>query len=433
MPLFVNKENNTKAGFILEKPLNFVLVKPTGPDCNLACEYCFYLEKAKLFRHKKHRMSDKILKEMTRKTVSINPGDINFGWQGGEPTLMGLDFFKQAVSYQKEFAKPEQNVGNSIQTNGICIDEEWVEFLKEKFFLVGLSIDGPESIHDTYRKTGNGMGTFHKVEKTALMLLENNVPVNSLTVLNNYSANYPEKIYTYLTSLGFKFLQFIPIVETDIRNKRAASFSATGEQYGEFLCRIFDLWRKDFQQGRPTVSVRFFDSVFHRYVNMEAPDCLLQEECGSYIVIEHNGDVYSCDFFVEPEWKLGNIMKDDPFLMLNSDKQTQFGLMKKNVPVKCQECPWLQYCRGGCTKDRIRDPQDGHVNHFCAGYTMFFEYADSFLKQLADEFLKSQHIQNRPATTIKQSDQKNSGRKIGRNDPCPCGSGKKYKYCCGRN
>jgi len=424
---------SAKAGFILKKFLNFVLVKPSGPDCNLSCEYCFYLEKEKLYGHKKHRMSDKVLKEMIRKTVKNNPSDINFGWQGGEPTLMGIDFFKQAVQYQREYSGPGQNVGNSIQTNGILIDEEWAGFLKNNNFLVGLSVDGPENIHDTYRKTRGGKGTFSKVEKTAELLLRNNVPVNSLTVLNNYSVRFPEQIYHYLTSLGFRFLQFIPVVETDTKNKRAASFSTTGEQYGKFLCRIFDLWKNDFQHGRPTVSVRFFDSVFFRYINQEAPDCFLHEECGTYFVIEHNGDVYSCDFFVEPKWKLGNIINDDPLLMLNSDKQKQFGMIKKQLPVKCKECPWVTYCRGGCTKDRIKDPQDKNLNHFCTGYTMFFEYADSFMKQLADEFLSNQRAQNRPATTVNQSDQEKSRKKIRRNDPCPCGSGKKYKNCCGKN
>jgi len=423
---------SAKIGFTLKKSLNFVLVKPSGPDCNLACQYCFYLEKKNLFGKKKHRMSIRILKEMIRKTVSNNPDDINFGWQGGEPTLLGLDFFRKAVQFQKEYSQPGQNVGNSIQTNGILIDEEWAEFLKKNNFLVGLSLDGPASIHDRYRKTRDKKGTSHRVEQTAKLLLHKQVLVNSLTTVNDYSVRFPEEIYNYLTTLGFKYLQFIPLVETDKDNQGAASFSAKGEQYGEFLCRIFDLWRNSFQQGRPAVSVRFFDAVFHRYIGREARECYLQKECGTYLVVEHNGDVYPCDFFVDPVWKLGNIRETEPLLLLNSDKQKRFAEMKADLPGKCKGCQWLPYCRGGCSKDRLRDPRDKYVNHFCAGYSLFFEYADSFMKQLADNFIRKEHIQNKLEATVEQGTQNIIGKKVGRNDPCPCGSGKKYKKCCGK-
>ncbi|MBN2279812.1 MAG: anaerobic sulfatase maturase [Candidatus Marinimicrobia bacterium] len=421
-----NKVKSAQAGFLFRKPLEFLLVKPAGPDCNLACDYCFYLEKEKLFEKHSHRMSDDILETMIRQAAEQSEGRFNFGWQGGEPTLMGLDFYKKAVELQKKYGSTNQ-FGNSLQTNGILLDEEWADFLVNNKFLVGLSIDGEKHIHDKYRKNKNGEGSWERVRKVAEMLLNKNVMVNSLSVVNDYSVNFPEETYYFLKSLGFQFMQFIPIVESDQEGKQAAGFSTQAEKYGEFLCKIFDLWKAEFIDNQPTTSIRLFDAVFYQYVGMESPECTLRKECGIYTVVEHNGDVYSCDFFVEPEWKLGNILEDNLLEMLNSEKQEKFGKMKMDLPAKCRTCEWLQFCHGGCPKDRLRDPRDQNISHFCAAYQRFFKYADSTFRQMARNFLK----QDAPVFKI-DTEMGETQNQISRNDPCPCGSGKKYKKCCGR-
>jgi uncharacterized protein len=337
-------------------------------------------------------MSLKVLEELIKQTMIQSPPQISFGWQGGEPTLMGLSFFRKAVEYQAKYGEGK-SVGNGLQTNGILIDQEWSNFLAEYNFLVGLSLDGPEHIHDHYRLAKNGKGTWKKVNDRAKMLLDSNVATNALIVVNDYSANFPEEIYNYHKEIGLNYMQFIPCVETDPANKnKAAEFSVSDEKYGEFLNKIFDLWHADIKDGDAAVSVRYFDSVFHKYVGMEAPECTLAKVCGTYLTIEHNGDVYSCDFFVENDWKLGNVMTHKLDEMLNSPRQETFGNLKAELPEECKTCKWLMKCQGGCTKDRIRDPQDNGSNHFCLSYKMFFEHADEKLKVLAEDWKKNNRI-----------------------------------------
>lgn len=404
----------------IRKPLNSVLVKPAGPDCNLACAYCFYLQKSALFENSVHRMPDEVLKEMVKQAMQSGGDQISFGWQGGEPTLMGIEFFDRAVQYQQRFGRPGQVVGNGLQTNGILIDSEWADFLHNRRFLVGLSLDGPRHVHDKYRRTKNDKSCWDSVVRARDIMLERDVEVNALVVVNDYSVHYAEEIYQYHKENGLHFMQFIPCVEPDpIDKNRAAPFSVDGALFGKFLCKIFDLWTGDFRYGQPTTSVRFFDSVFYSYVDMQPPECTLLEECGIYVVVEHNGNVYSCDFFVDPDWLLGNVLQDQLPNLLNSSKQNAFGRIKSTLPEICKSCKWLPYCRGGCPKDRISDPGDKGENHFCQAYKMFFEHADEKLRALARKWKSEQGIN--------QSHQ----AKAGRNDPCPCGSGRKYKNCCG--
>ncbi len=366
-------------------PFSYALIKPSGPDCNMACEYCFYYEKQEYFDKgstpAKSRMSDEVLETMIKKCLSGHVRQFGFGWQGGEPTLMGLDFYKKAMAYQEQYGKGK-DVSNGIQTNGILITEEWADFFLKYNFLVGLSLDGPEHIHDHYRFMAGGQGSHAKVEETARMLLGKDVQVNALTVINDYSAQYPEEIYRYLREVGFDYLQFIPCVETNPENQReAAPYSLSAKAYGEFLCKIFDLWEADFVDGYATTSVRLFDTFSHVYLGMTPPECMAQRTCGNYLVVEHTGDIYSCDFFVEDAWHLGNLMADDPQELLNSRRQRLFGDMKAKLAPKCVKCEWLTFCRGGCIKDRIRDPQDKRFNHFCESYKIFFPYAhERFLK-----------------------------------------------------
>ena len=322
-----------------KKQLDSILIKPAGPDCNMACTYCFYLEKSRLFPGSKtHRMKEEILEETIRQVMEHCDPEVSFGWQGGEPTLMGLSFFEKAVKFQERYGRGN-TVGNGIQTNGLLIDKKWASFLKTFNFLVGLSLDGPEYIHDRYRCLKSGLGSWENVVACAKLLLDAGVAVNALTVVNDYSVKFPREIYEFHKDLGLTYMQFIPCVESDSRKQgKMAPFTSPSEQFGRFLCTLFDLWQADFIKGVPSTSVRYFDSLFFTYVGYPPPQCTLMPSCGVYTVVEHNGDVYSCDFFVEPKWKLGNVMNDNLSHMLNSNKQYEFGRIKADLSEYCKKC-----------------------------------------------------------------------------------------------
>ncbi len=415
-----------------KKVMDSVLVKPAGADCNMACTYCFYLEKSHLFPELiKRRMSEDVLEEMIKQVMRYSRRHISFSWQGGEPTLMGLSFFKKIVEIQQKYGQGHV-VGNGLQTNSILIDRQWAGFLRDYCFLVGISLDGPEHIHDHYRLLRDGRGSWAIVIEKTKLLLDSSVEVNVLTVLNDYSVQFPEEIYIFLKSLGLNYMQFIPCVELDPRNpERMASFSVSPEKYGEFLVKVFDLWLSDFIDDLPTTSIRYYDSVFYHYVGMVPPECTLMKECGNYVLVEHNGDVYSCDFFVEPRWKLGNVLEGDLDFMLNSQRQKEFGKMKASLPRECRKCRWLQKCRGGCVKDRLHNSLNQKLNFLCPAYKMFFEHADRKLRTMAEDWKKRQPFLG---SELLRDDESRSRleEKAGHNDPCPCGSGKKYKSCCGK-
>lgn len=382
------------------KPLNSVLIKPSGPDCNLNCTYCFYLEKAELFAEQRtHRMNDKILEETIRQVMQQSGQAVSIGWQGGEPTLMGLEFFEKAIQFEQKYGHSQQ-VGNGLQTNGLLLNREWAKFLKKYEWLVGLSLDGPEFIHNHFRLDQGGKGTHSRVEANAKMLLEEGVAVNAMCCVTSHSVKYPEELYNYFKSIGLTYMQFIPIVETDKNDPgKAADFSVSAVDYGHFLNKLFDLWLADFENGQPTTSIRHFESVFYNYVGLDSPECTMMKECGPYVVIEHNGNVYSCDFFVEPKWKLGNVQHDRLINMLNSKKQTVFGQAKAVLPRECRQCRWLTKCYGGCTKDRIKDPQDHRKPRFCASYKLFFAHADDVLSNMALQWQQNQHDQSQARQT----------------------------------
>ena len=369
-----------------QKTLSSVLIKPAGPDCNLACTYCFYCEKGALFPGARvHRMGEDVLEETVRQIMGqAVPASI--GWQGGEPTLMGLPFFQKAVELQIKYGRGK-SIGNGLQTNGLLINDTWAAFLGKYRFLVGLSLDGPECVHDHYRRFAGGQKTWRKTVEAAERLLDAGVEVNALAVLNDFSVRFPDEIYEFLKRLGLVHMQFISCVETDADDRsRAARFSAPAEDLGRFLCRIFALWLADFREGAPTTFIRWFDSLFYRYLDREPPDCDLLTECGNYLVVEHNGDVFACDFFVEPAWNLGNVMEGKLVHMLNSARQREFGRMKSALPAPCLGCKWRPVCRGGCTKDRLRDPRDAGLNHFCDAFKAFFSDADGKLRMLAEDW-----------------------------------------------
>lgn len=370
------------------KPLNSLLIKPAGPDCNLACSYCFYSSRASLFPGTPvHRMSDDVLEETLRQALSGSQGTVSVGWQGGEPTLMGLDFFKRAIEIEARYGQGKA-VANALQTNGLLLDREWARFLRNYDFLVGLSIDGPEHVHDRYRRNAAGRGTWADVKDKAKLLLDEGVSVNAISVINDHSVKFPREIYEFHRSIGLDHMQFIPCVETARDDPgRAAAFSVPAEDLGDFLIAVFDLWSAAI--GTPDqLYVRFFESLFFGYVGMRPPECLFLPECGDYVVVEHNGDIYSCDFFVEDRWKLGNVMTGRLEHMLNSGRQKEFGERKSALPGPCRACRWLERCRGGCPKDRLRDPRDAGLDHFCPAYKAFFEHADARFKELAERWKK---------------------------------------------
>ncbi|MBN2414850.1 anaerobic sulfatase maturase [bacterium] len=371
-------------------PLTSILVKPAGPDCNLRCRYCFYLEKADYFhRTAGHRMSDEILEAMIRQTLAGCRGGVSFGWQGGEPTLMGLDFFKKAVAFQEQYGRGLQ-VSNGLQTNGILLDEQWAAFLARYRFLVGLSLDGPEHVHDHYRRTAADGPTWKQVSDRAAMLLKKGVEVNAISVVSDYSVHYPEEIYTYFKSAGLTFMQFIPCVELDPDHPtEAAPFAVDPSAFGTFLTTLFDLWWDDFDGIRPTTSIRYFEALFHAYVEAPPAMCTLQQECGTYIVVEHTGDVFSCDFYVDDDHRLGNVMEGDLAAMLNSPRQRNFGKKKGIRHDDCQQCEWLTYCWGGCPKDRLNNPAGDGLSRLCPAYRMLLSHAHERMSGLAEEWKKA--------------------------------------------
>ncbi len=407
-------------------PIQSLLIKPSGADCNLACDYCFYRSKAGLYPDTPHpRMSDEVLESMIRQYLEISGPQAAFGWQGGEPTLMGVDFYRRAVALQQKYGQPGQRISNGLQTNGIALDLEWAQFLREYRFLVGLSLDGPADLHDIHRRTANDRPSHEMVANAAKLLKLYNVEFNALVVLTPENVKHPERVYDYFLSNGIYHMQFIPLAEED-EPGHLAPFSITGEQYGDFLCAVFDRWLVN---GQPTAYVRLFDEMLIRYVQGEFPSCMLRDSCDSYVVVEHNGDVYACDFFVEPRWYLGNLLETPLAEIAQSEKRRAFAARKSTLGPTCLQCPWLTFCYGGCPKYRLMG--GGSIKSpsmFCQGYRRFFEHSKGTYEKLAARFRRPAPAQDAampaaPPTPVGP---------VGRNDPCPCGSGKKYKYCCGR-
>ncbi len=353
----------------VKKPLDYVLVKPAGSRCDLRCRYCYYFPKNRV-----GLMSDRILHRLIKDVCGGRPDQIAFGWQGGEPLLAGIDFYKKAVEYQLRYGGGKR-IGNAFQTNGLAIDGRWIEFFARYSFLVGLSIDGPRDIHDEYRIDPEGRGSHERVENSLTALLDGGVAVNSLSVVTSRAAGRAGEIYSYLKERGLRHLQFIPCLEFG-PDGRIADYSVSPEAYGRFLCRLFDLWWEDWTGGEE-VHVRLFDNLLQIYCGGEADECAFREECGTYLVVEHDGSVFSCDFFVEDRRLLGNIERDEPERLLNGETQRRFGKAMKTVENECGECRWRRFCSGGCGKYRMDDRF-----YLCESYKLFFAHADERLRSL---------------------------------------------------
>ena len=360
-----------------------LLIKPYGSDCNVDCTYCFYKCRAPEIGEGRQRMSDGVLEKLVKDYMALRFPMSGFAWQGGEPTLMGLDFYKKAVEFQKQYGVSGQEVGNSLQTNAILLnDPEWGRFLRDARFLVGVSIDGPKELHDHYRLDLGGRGTWDRVMAAIECLKEHRVEYNTLTLVNRLTAEHADEIFDFLIELGVRYLQFIPCVEVDPATGEIADFSVTPKQYGDFMCRIFDKWM-DF--GPQKLSIRDFDSILNYCVGGRHTICTFDRQCSQYIVIEHTGDVYPCDFFVDPKWRLGNIFETPIEKLAASATKRTFARKKQNLANQCLVCRHLAICRGGCMKDRAPfDQHDyGRESYFCESYRKFFDYALPRFMQLA--------------------------------------------------
>jgi len=372
-----------------------LLIKPTGSDCNLDCKYCFYKHRAPQVGQGKQRMSDEVLEKLVKDYIELRLPFSGFAWQGGEPTLMGLDFYKKVVELQERYGAAGQEVGNSLQTNAVLLNDQWCQFLHDNKFLVGISIDGPRELHDYYRIDHSGAGSFDKVVKAIERCKEHKVEFNTLTLLNNKNVEEPERLFDFLVWLGTKYLQFILCVEIDTATGKIADFSITPQQYGDFLCKLFDHWHK---YDPKNISIRDFDSVLSYCITGKNTLCTFDRQCTQYIVVEHNGDTFCCDFFVEPRWRLGNIFETPIEKHASSDKKRLFARAKQSLCNKCLVCRHLVLCRGGCMKDRIPFDKDkfSKESYFCESYKRFFDYAMPRFMQIAAEISAKARLSSTP-------------------------------------
>jgi uncharacterized protein len=419
-------------------PSFHLLAKPTGAACNLGCKYCFFLSKKNLYPGSSFRMSDDLLETYIRQYIEAQQiPQATIAWQGGEPTLMGLDFFRRSILYQQKYKRPGMVIQNTMQTNGILLDDEWCEFFHDSNFLIGLSLDGPRELHDAYRVDKAGRPTFDKVMRAARLLRKHKVEFNILTTAHAANGDYPLEVYRFLRDeVKANFIQFIPIVERDNdtgfqEGEKVTDRSVKAEQYGRFLIDIFDEWvRRDV--GR--IFVQIFDVALAAWAGVPPGVCAFSQTCGTAMALEHNGDMYSCDHFVEPKHFLGNIKEKNMANLASSEKQLRFGQNKLDMlPKYCQRCEVRFVCNGECPKNRFIRTPDGEpgLNYLCVGYKGFFRHIDGPMRFMANELRLGQA----PANVMKYMA---SGRisevvfKPGRNDPCPCGSGLKYKKCHGK-
>jgi uncharacterized protein len=423
-----------------------VMAKPIGPICNLDCKYCFYLEKETLYpRVSKWAMQEEVLDSYVRQYIEAHDTpEVSFAWQGGEPTLLGVEYFRRLVEVQKKYAGGKR-IHNAFQTNGVLLNDEWAALFKENGFLIGISIDGPRELHDAYRVDKGGQPTFDRVMRGIETLKRNGVEFNTLTTVHRGNADHPLKVYRFLKENGSGFMQFIPIVER-ISNQatadglqlispsfagsaKVAPWSVEPRQFGRFLCAIFDEWVRN-DVGR--YFVQLFDVGLEMWSGMEASLCVFRKQCGAALAMEHSGDLYSCDHFVYPENRLGNIMESPLAELVDSEQQRKFGADKETtLPKYCRECDVRFACNGECPKHRFLTTPDGEpgLNYLCAGYKMFFHHVDPYMQFMARELAAQRPPANVMRWIAVQETQK-AFERAGRNDPCPCGSGKKFKHCC---
>ena len=391
------------------KPL-YVMLKPAGAHCNLACKYCYYLEKNKLYpTAQRHLMSDEMLEQFTREYIEAQTmNQVLFTWHGGEPLLRSIDFYRKALSLQQKYAG-DRRIDNVIQTNGTLLTDEWCEFFAQNHWLVGISIDGPQPDHDHYRLTAAGKPSWKKVMQGIKLLKKHGVEWNAMAVVNAYNANHPLEFYRFFKENGCQFLQFTPIVERQTRHEDGRTLasladkdeislseaSVAPEQWGYFLCAIFDEWvRKDVGK----IFVEIFDCTLANWMGISPGICAYSKECGHAGVMEHNGDVYSCDHFVFPEYKLGNIRDHSLIDMLYGEQQQEFSRLKhSSLPRQCKECDMEFACHGECPKNRFMKDQygDSGLNYLCPGYYHYYQHVAPYM-----DYMKQELMAQRPPSNI---------------------------------
>lgn len=393
------------------KPL-YVLAKPVGASCNLRCKYCYYLEKSHLYRNAPVRvMSDELLERFVQEYIQAQTmSQVLFTWHGGEPLMRPLSFYRKAVALQERYAFGRQ-IDNTIQTNGTLLTDEWCEFFKEYNWLVGISIDGPQEFHDEYRRTASDKPSWQKVMRGIRLLRKHGVEWNAMAVVNDFNAGYPLEFYHFFKEMGAKYIQFAPVVErmaahSDGRHLATlvdqecpvADFSVSPAQWGDFLCAIFDEWvRHDVGQ----TYVEIFDCTLANWVGERPGICVYAKECGHAGVMEFNGDVYSCDHFVFPEYKLGNIRDRALVEMLYGEQQRQFSCLKHaSLPKQCKECEWEFACHGECPKNRFVNDRYGNpgLNYLCSGYRHFYEHVAPYM-----DFMKKEFMNQRPPANVMEA------------------------------
>ena len=391
------------------KPL-YVMLKPAGAHCNLACKYCYYLEKNKLYpTAQRHLMSDEMLEQFTREYIEVQTmNQVLFTWHGGEPLLRSIDFYRKALSLQQKYAGGRR-IDNVIQTNGTLLTDEWCEFFAQNHWLVGISIDGPQPDHDHYRLTAAGEPSWKKVMQGIKLLKKHGVEWNAMAVVNAYNANHPLEFYRFFKENGCQFLQFTPIVERLTRHEDGRTLasladkdeislseaSVAPEQWGYFLCAIFDEWvRKDVGK----IFVEIFDCTLANWMGISPGICAYSKECGHAGVMEHNGDVYSCDHFVFPEYKLGNIRDHSLIDMLYGEQQQEFSRLKhSSLPRQCKECDMEFACHGECPKNRFMKDKygDSGLNYLCPGYYHYYQHVAPYM-----DYMKQELMSQRPPSNI---------------------------------
>jgi len=404
-----------------------LLVKPTSADCNLRCAYCFYLCKSELYPEtRRHRMSPEVAERMIATYLATEQPQYVFGWQGGEPTLMGVDFFRLVTDLQMRHGRPGSLVSNGLQTNVTLIDDDFARHLARYSFLVGASLDGPAEIHDQWRRTPSGAGSHAAVLRGIESLRRHEVEHNALVLVNSANVGRAREVYHYLRDLGILFQQYIPCVEFD-EDARPLPWTITGEQWGEFMCGVFDEWIRG---DTRVVSVRLFDALLSLLVDGVRNVCHMGRNCCQYFVVEYNGDVYPCDFFVRPELRLGNVMTHTWEEMQASPVYREFGRQKAMWHRACGECEFLHFCSGDCLKHRLYGTPDPRtLSWLCAGWKRFYAHTVPHFHRLAEE-IRAERAQEEEA---RRQGVRREAERLGvrRNDPCPCGSGRKYKNCCG--
>jgi len=407
-----------------------VFAKPIGSICNLDCHYCYYLKKEHLYpKGESFRMPDEILEEYIVQHIDASPEKvIRFSWHGGEPTVLGLNYFRKIVALQRKHQPSNQRIANGMQTNGILLNEDWCRFLAAEGFAVGLSLDGPQEMHDQYRVTKDKKPTHEQTMRGYKLLQQHRVYTDILCVVNAQNVQHPTEIYRFFKQINAQYISFLPLVEPQPDAEGGVNhITVPAEAWGIFLCTIFDEWR---DQDIGQIKVQIFEEAARTAFNQEHSLCIFRPTCGDIPVIEHNGDFYSCDHFVDAEHCLGNIQETPLVELLESPAQIAFGKTKlETLPRYCQECEVRVMCNGECPKNRFLLTPDGEegLNYLCAGYKRFFTHCQPFVSEVAEQWHRQNLDRQMPPERTANA---RTRLKPGRNDPCPCGSGLKYKKCC---